>query len=92
MTTQGTTFITAECFLDRYAHAVPGATFSYATGDMTYTKQWNADAMALCKLVTKFTEAKKIIPTMKRRFDINLSHGGLGFEYFATKCTEGKLK
>lgn len=88
VTLDGTTFITVEAFINRFTLASPGATFPYATGDLTYLKKFNADAMRLCKLVTQMTDEQKIIPTLRHRPDINLKSGARAFEYLATKRRE----
>lgn len=84
----GTTFITADCFRDRYDQAMTGRTFSYATGDFANICTWNKDARELRDLTHKMVDQKKIALTQIRRPDLKMQGGGVGFEYLATKRSE----
>jgi hypothetical protein len=85
-----TTFLTADAFIARYGHAAPGATFSYAKGDLAVACQHERDAVKLRDLVREFAESKKVALTQRPIADTTMRGGGRAFEYLATKRSESK--
>lgn len=84
--TQGTTYITAGAFVDRYSHMKPGASFSYATGDLADACNASADARELCDLLWDWSEHHKIVMSEQARPDLVSEGGPEVIEYLATKC------
>jgi len=83
--TQGTIFITADAFRDRYLLAPKGCLFSYATGDLNRVSHANPEAWDLVELVFKMEEAGRISLVQRPRDDLNARCGAAAFEYFARK-------
>ena len=84
----GTTFITAEAFLDRYRHSMPGYSFSYATGDLAGLCEYNEEAHELHDLVWAMNDQRKIALTERGRPDLVANGLPVAFEFVATKRKE----
>lgn len=84
--TQGTTYITAGAFVDRYSHMKPGRVFSYATGDLAQACDASADARDLCDLLWDWSEQNKIVMSEQARPDLAEPGCPEPIEYLATKC------
>ncbi len=79
----GTTFITADAFRDRYVHKDFNMPFRYASGDL----------VAACKVSIEARELRRLIYEMVSARKLKLSHMQSGpgrFEYFATKLVKAK--
>lgn len=87
--TNGTIYITADAFCDRYNFARRGERFSYATGDLMQACETDGDARALRALVLEMEFSKKIKIEMRERPDIAETRCATSFEYLATKCVMG---
>lgn len=81
----GTIFITADAFCDRYNLARRGQCFSYATGDLVHACEIDTDARVLWALVLAMEEAKKLKLDIRERRDLKPMNGPTSFEYLATK-------
>ena len=92
MTLKGTTFLTADAFMDRFNQAQPGWTFPYASGDLAGECAIHPDARALRALTHKMSDEKKIALTQRRLPGERMKDGGFAFQYLATKRAEGKAK
>lgn len=78
---QGTVFITADAFRDRYRWCEPGMMFGYATGNMA----------SACKVDQDARELQCVVYNMENKRKLKLSKEPRGpnrFEYFATRLAK----
>lgn len=79
----GTIFLTAEAFRDRYRWSEPDVPFSYATGNL----------VAICKIDAEARELRCLVYDWENRRKLKLSHVAMGagrFRYFATRLGKEK--
>ena len=81
----GTIYLTAEAFLDRYHWMAPDAPFTYATGNLSSVSKIDGDARELLRTVHQL-ESRGVLSLHRKWRSDRKARGGTNFyEYIATR-------